>query len=138
MSIGRRLAGWWLAWPAGDERAEAAAAKSREGRSNTAGSGSSPAARNACWRGRRGAASVQARRLAAWSAVSDSARLTGDGGSFSFCSAIRSMSHPRAMGDPSRYPEIRMASVIVLGVTLATKVPVGPSSLFPQASWSYA
>eukprot|EP00962_Isochrysis_galbana_P054650 scaffold26267_cov109-Isochrysis_galbana.AAC.5 len=29
-------------------------------------------------------------------------------------------------------------AVIVLGVTLATKVPVGPSFLFPQASWSYA
>eukprot|EP00962_Isochrysis_galbana_P028533 scaffold9021_cov118-Isochrysis_galbana.AAC.14 len=32
----------------------------------------------------------------------------------------------------------QLVSVIVLGVTLATKVPVGPSFLFPQASWSYA
>eukprot|EP00962_Isochrysis_galbana_P016728 scaffold4795_cov126-Isochrysis_galbana.AAC.2 len=32
----------------------------------------------------------------------------------------------------------QLVSVIVLGVTLATKVPVSPSSLFPQASWSYA
>eukprot|EP00962_Isochrysis_galbana_P002934 scaffold816_cov139-Isochrysis_galbana.AAC.3 len=31
----------------------------------------------------------------------------------------------------------QLLSVIVLGVTLATKVPVGPSFLFPQASWSY-
>eukprot|EP00962_Isochrysis_galbana_P037648 scaffold13222_cov122-Isochrysis_galbana.AAC.5 len=31
----------------------------------------------------------------------------------------------------------QLVSVIVLGVTLATKVPVGPSFLFPQASCSY-
>eukprot|EP00962_Isochrysis_galbana_P028571 scaffold9046_cov127-Isochrysis_galbana.AAC.3 len=43
-------------------------------------------------------------------------------------------SHP----SPSSGIPRQLLSVIVLGVTLATKVPVGPSFLFPQASWSYA